>query len=104
MGMIQADFFGSFDLDDAGIVNDNLYDAEAQGSDLLPDQLQPGAVVALCARRAYFISQIHTRCSINQTENSINLHYVNRDINILFMFVIKDLGKSVVLFVRECKY
>ena len=56
MGMIQADFFGSFDLYDAGIVNDNLYDAEAQGSDLLPDQLQPGAVVALCVRRAYFIS------------------------------------------------
>jgi len=66
MGMIQADFFGSFDLYDAGIVNDNLYDAEAQGSDLLPDQLQPGAVVALCVRRAYFISQIHACRSITQ--------------------------------------
>ena len=56
MGMIQADLLGPFDLDDAGIVNDNLHNAEAQGSDLLPDQLQPGAVVALCVRRAYFIS------------------------------------------------
>src|SRR6266478_7468207 len=32
------------------------------------------------------------------TENNINLHYVNRDINVLFTFIIKDLGQSIELF------
>jgi hypothetical protein len=103
MGMIQADFLGSLDLDNAGIMNNDQYHAEAKGNDLLPNQFQPGMVVVLCVGRVIFISQIHASCSINWTENNTNLHYVNRDLNVLFMFIINDLRKSVKFFFEKYK-
>ncbi len=66
MRLIQADLLGAFDLDDTGIVDDNLHDAEAQGIDLFPDQLQPGVIVALGIRRAIFISRIHAYVPFNE--------------------------------------
>jgi hypothetical protein len=46
-GAVQAIFLGAFDLNDPGVVDDDLDDAKAQGINLCLDQLHP-SVIGFC--------------------------------------------------------